>query len=304
MTRVIDEINKVIDSLNTNIKYTTNNKYVEKETVELQIEDVNENNIKEKLSTLSTTNQEVKQEIIENINNDILSLNVDELGTYRTDLYETIKNNPNITEEETQKLFKGLDNAFQELGKNEQIPNWYDSETWLNCDSASYNSGQCTYYSAGIAKEMFGFYLGIEGLGKNSARNITDRYPELFTYQKYNPNSKMDIKDIQPGTVISYSGSYCHVDIVLAVDYENGKVLTFDGNMKDGRDNTYQEIINMYETGNYDWQYNTFDFAGGLIGNGRFGSSVEYAIPNGGIANTGYEYYKIYGNNPTAGREK
>ena len=74
--------------------------------------------------------------------------------------------------------------------------------------------------------------------------------------------------------------------------------------MKDGRDNTYQEIINMYETGNYDWQYNTFDFAGGLIGNGRFGSSVEYAIPNGGIANTGYEYYKIYGNNPTAGREK
>ena len=123
MTRVIDEINKVIDSLNTNIKYTTNNKYVEKETVELQIEDVNENNIKEKLSTLPTTNQEVKQEIIENINNDILSLNVDELGTYRTDLYETIKNNPNITEEEKQKLFKGLDNAFQELGKNEQIPN-------------------------------------------------------------------------------------------------------------------------------------------------------------------------------------
>lgn len=92
MTRVIDEINKVIDSLNTNIKYTTNNKYVEKETVKLQIEDVNENNIKEKLSTLSTTNQEVKQEIIENINNDILSLNVDELGNYIISNYEVIEN--------------------------------------------------------------------------------------------------------------------------------------------------------------------------------------------------------------------
>ncbi len=121
-------------------------------------------------------------------------------------------------------------------------PDWSNYDAWQNSACNCYinggNTGQCTWFAAGMFYQVYGYQGWVGGNGRDTAYNLASSRPDDF-YISTEPAT---------GSVFSYQGgTYGHTGFVL--EASDGNITIFHGNMNGKSDS--------FEVAQGDWKKET-----------------------------------------------